>query len=39
MALAQLDDTLTEQLVGAIVAFMRTLTGNYRGVPLTGAAP
>ena len=39
MALAQLDDTLTDQQVDAIVAFLRTLTGIYRGVPVTAAAP
>jgi cytochrome c peroxidase len=39
MAFAQLDDTLTDQQVDAIVAFLRTLTGNYRGVPVTAAPP
>jgi cytochrome c peroxidase len=39
MAFAQLDDILTDQQVDAIVAFLRTLTGNYRGVPVTAAPP
>jgi cytochrome c peroxidase len=39
MAFAQLDDRLTDQQVDAIVAFLRTLTGNYRGVPVTAAPP
>jgi cytochrome c peroxidase len=38
MGLAQLNSTLTEQQVTAIVAYLQTLTGNYRGVP-AGAAP
>ena len=39
MAAAQLDRTLTDQQVGLLVAFLKTLTGNYRGSPLVGAAP
>jgi cytochrome c peroxidase len=39
MAFAQLDDTLTDRQVDAIVAFLRTLTGTYRGVPVTAAPP
>lgn len=39
MAAAQLDRTLSDQQTGAIVAFLRTLTGTYRGRPLTQAAP
>lgn len=39
MAFAQLDDTLMDQQVDAIIAFLRTLTGIYRGVPVTAAAP
>jgi cytochrome c peroxidase len=34
MAFAQLDDTLSGQQVDAIVAFLRTLTGTYDGVPV-----
>jgi len=34
MGAAQLDQTLTDQRVEAIVAFLRTLTGTYRGVPV-----
>jgi cytochrome c peroxidase len=37
MAIAQLDETLTDQQIDAIVAFLRTLTGTYRGVPVTAA--
>jgi cytochrome c peroxidase len=39
MAAAQLDRTVTDQQVASLVAFLRTLTGNYRGSPVTGAAP
>jgi cytochrome c peroxidase len=39
MAYAQLDDTLTDRQVDAIVAFLRTLTGTYHGVPVTAASP
>lgn len=35
MAVAQLDQTLSDDQVSAIVAFLRTLTGKYRGVTLT----
>jgi cytochrome c peroxidase len=38
MGVAQLNSTLTDQQVNAIVAYLRTLTGKYRGVPV-GAAP
>jgi cytochrome c peroxidase len=38
MGLAQLNSTLTDQQVKAIVAYLQTLTGNYRGTPV-GAAP
>jgi len=39
MAAAQLDRTLTDEQVASLVAFLQTLTGNYRGSPVTGAAP
>jgi cytochrome c peroxidase len=39
MAYAQLDDTLTDRQVDAIVAFLQTLTGTYHGVPVTAAPP
>ena len=39
MALAQLDETLSDQQIESIVAFLNTLTGTYRGVPLTAAPP
>jgi len=39
MAAAQLDRTLTDQQVTSLVAFLRTLTGNYRGSPVVGATP
>src|SRR5215469_5432277 len=39
MAAAQLDRTLSDQQTSAIVAFLRTLTGSYRGRPVTQAAP
>ncbi len=39
MAAAQLDRTLTDQQVDAIVAFLQTLTGTYRGAPVAGALP
>jgi cytochrome c peroxidase len=38
MGLAQLNSTLTEQQVNAIVAYLQTLTGKYRGAPV-GASP
>ncbi len=39
MAAAQLDRTLTDGQVAALVAFLSSLTGNYRGKPVTGGAP
>jgi cytochrome c peroxidase len=39
MAYAQLDDELTDQQVNAIVAFLQTLTGTYRGAPITAVPP
>jgi cytochrome c peroxidase len=39
MAASQLDRTLTDEQVEPIVAFLRTLTGNYRGSPVAGATP
>ncbi|HYZ21115.1 MAG TPA: cytochrome c peroxidase [Rhodopila sp.] len=39
MAASQLDETLTEAQVDAIVAFLGTLTGRYRGNLLTQARP
>jgi cytochrome c peroxidase len=39
MAAAQLDRTLSNQQVDSIVAFLRTLTGSYRGRTIVGAAP
>ena len=39
MAIAQLDQTLSDQQIEAIVAFLNTLTGTYRGVPVTAAPP
>jgi len=38
MGFAQLNSTLTDQQVNAIVAYLKTLTGNYRGTPV-GASP
>jgi cytochrome c peroxidase len=38
MGVAQLNSTLTDQQVNAIVAFLQTLTGRYRGVPV-GTSP
>jgi cytochrome c peroxidase len=38
MAAAQLDRTLTDQQVGSLVAFLKTLTGTYRGVAAVGAS-
>jgi cytochrome c peroxidase len=38
MAAAQLDQTLSEQEIDAIVAFLGSLTGNYHGVPVKAAA-
>ncbi len=39
MAAAQLDRTLSDQQVESVVAFLKTLTGNYRGKPVTGHTP
>jgi cytochrome c peroxidase len=39
MAEAQLDQTLSDQHIEAIVAFLNTLTGTYRGAPVTAASP
>jgi cytochrome c peroxidase len=39
MSAAQLDQTLSDQQVDAIVAFLQTLTGTYRGVPVTAVPP
>ena len=39
MGAAQLDRILSDRQVEAIVAFLNTLTGTYRGVPLTAAKP
>jgi cytochrome c peroxidase len=35
MAIAQLDRTLTEQQIVALVAFLNSLTGIYAGRPVT----
>jgi len=37
MAAAQLDRTLSDQQVDSLVAFLRTLTGTYRGAPVSEA--
>ena len=37
MARAQLDQTLSDEQVRAIVAFLNTLTGTYRGAPVVAA--
>jgi len=39
MATAQLDQTLSDQQIEAILAFLQTLTGTYRGVPVVAASP
>jgi cytochrome c peroxidase len=39
MAAAQLDRTLSDQQVDALVAFLQTLTGTYRGAPVVEARP
>jgi cytochrome c peroxidase len=39
MGRAQLDRTLSSQQVQAIVAYLRSLTGVYRGRPVSGASP
>jgi cytochrome c peroxidase len=38
MGLAQLDRELTDQQIAAIVAFLNTLTGAYRGQPIRAAS-
>jgi cytochrome c peroxidase len=38
MGLAQLNAKLTDEQVKAIVAYLQSLTGNYRGTPV-GATP
>lgn len=38
MAMAQLGRILSQQEIGLIVKFLRTLTGEYQGVPLAGQA-
>ena len=38
MAAAQLDRTLTDHQVDPLVAFLKTLTGTYRGVAVVGAS-
>lgn len=39
MGAAQLDRKLSDEQVEAIVSFLQTLTGTYRGVPVTAASP
>jgi len=39
MAIAQLDRSLPDQQIDAIVAFLNTLTGTYRGAPVAAASP
>jgi cytochrome c peroxidase len=39
MGNAQLDRTLSDQQMKAIVAFLNTLTGTYRGAPVVAASP
>jgi cytochrome c peroxidase len=39
MAFSQLDETLSDHQIETIVAFLNTLTGAYRGVPVTAAPP
>ena len=39
MGNAQLDQTLSDAQIKAIVAFLDTLTGTYRGAPVTAASP
>jgi cytochrome c peroxidase len=36
---AQLDLDLSDQQIQAVVAFLKTLTGNYRGAPVVAALP
>lgn len=39
MGAAQLDRKLSDQQVDAIIAFLQTLTGSYRGTPVVAARP
>jgi cytochrome c peroxidase len=39
MAAAQLDLVLSDQQIAAIVAFLNTLTGTYRGAPVVAPPP
>jgi cytochrome c peroxidase len=39
MGSAQLGWPLSDQQIVSIVAFLRTLTGTYRGKPVVGASP
>jgi cytochrome c peroxidase len=39
MAAAQLDRTLSAEQVAAIVAFLKTLTGTFHGVPVAAVSP
>jgi cytochrome c peroxidase len=39
MGIAQLDRKLTEQQIMKIVAFLKTLTGTFRGQPVVPATP
>jgi hypothetical protein len=39
MAFAQLDTTLSDEQTDLIVAFLKTLTGTYHGVPVVAAPP
>ncbi len=39
MAAAQLDRTLTGEQIELLAGFLQTLTGNYRGSPVTGGKP
>jgi cytochrome c peroxidase len=39
MALAQLDRTLSGSQIASIVAFLRTLTGTFRGTPVAATPP
>jgi cytochrome c peroxidase len=39
MGFAQLNETLTDEQIQDVVSFLDTLTGSYKGVPVTSAAP
>jgi cytochrome c peroxidase len=39
MAAAQLNRTLTDEQADEIVAFLRSLTGTYRGAPIVTRSP